>query len=407
MQCSLQEIFDRHYASYAQGRSLHPRESRAAWSIQHCHRAAMGSHVLACPAGHYSTVQYHACRHRSCTRCAVQARQQWLSAQLPRLLPCAHFHVIFTVPHELHALWAFNRACFNRLLFDCARESLLALCADPRHLGATPGLLMALHTWGRTLSIHPHLHVLVTAGGLDAHQQWRACRRAFLVPVKALAQLFRAKLLSRLQEALSSQRLHLPPANDAAHWAGLLRAQWRRHWNVQICEPYAHGRGVALYLARYVKGGPLGSSRPLDLSGHTVRMPYVDHRDGQPKTLALPATEFIARVLWHAPPRGQHTTRQAGLYATALRERHARCRSLLTPSPPSLPLQPLACHHLPPPPDTPRVCPVCRSPLLRQLLAPTAHQLGEVSIPSTPPASRLCSTLRSNGRPQAPPGAAA
>lgn len=407
MQCSLQTIFDRHFASYAQGRSLHPREARAAWNIQHCHRAEMGSHVMACPSGHYSTLQTHACRHRSCTRCAAQARQQWLSAQLPRLLPCPHFHVIFTVPHELNALWAYNRAWFNRLLFDCARESLLALCADPRHLGAMPGVLMALHTWGRTLSVHPHVHALVTAGGLDAHQQWRACRRAFLVPVKVLQSLFRGKLLSQLQHALASQRLQLPPAQEVTHWPAVLRAQWRRHWNVQLCEPYAHGRGVALYLARYIKGGPLGAQHSLDLSGSTVRMPYVDHRDGQRKTLALPAREFIRRVLWHAPPRGQHTTRQAGLYATARRESLARCRTALTPPTPPVPLQPLACHHLPPCTPTPPCCPLCRLPLLRQHLQLSVHQLGEVSCPSTPPPARLCSTLRSNGRPQAPPGAAA
>jgi hypothetical protein len=406
MHCSLQEIFDRHFESYAQGRSLHPRERRAAWCIQHCHRAAMGSHVLACPQGHHHQVQYHACRHRSCPRCAVQARQQWLSKQLPRLLPCPHFHVVFTLPHELIALWQFNRAWFNKLLFDCARQSLLALCADPRHLGATPGLLMALHTWGRTLSRHPHVHCLVSAGGLDAQQQWRASRHGFLVPVLALQRLFRGKMLSHIQQAFRLQHLQLPPSHDATHWQRVLRQQWRAHWNVQISEPYEHGRGVALYLARYVKGGPLGGRRPIELTGSTVRLPYVDHRDAQHKTLALAAPEFISRVLCHAPPRGQHTVRQAGLYATALRAQHARCRALLTPAAAPLPPQPLACHHLQAT-TAPPVCPVCHLPLLRQFIAPFAHHRGEVSIPLTPPPARLCPTLRSSGRPRAPPLAAA
>jgi len=406
MNCSLQEVFGQHFDSYAQGRTLHPRESRAAWCIRHCHRAEMGSHVLACPAGHYSQVQYHACRHRSCPRCAVQARQQWLSAQLSRLLPCPHFHVVFTLPHELIALWQFNRPRFNQLLFDCARESLLALCADPRHLGATPGLLMALHTWGRTLCRHPHVHCLVSAGGLDAQQAWRASRPGFLVPVLALQRLFRGKMLSRLQQALRLQHLQLPPSHDTAHWQRVLREQWRSHWNVQISEPYAHGRGVALYLARYVKGGPLGPRNTLDLTGSTVRLPYVDHRDAQHKVLALQVPEFISRVLCHAPPRGQHTVRQAGLYATALRTHHARCRALLTPLSPPLPLQPLACHHLQVT-TAPPVCPVCRLPLLRQFAAPRAHQTGEVSIPRLPPPARLCPTFRSNGRPRASPSVAA
>lgn len=402
MNCSLQEIFDRHFESYAQGRTLHPRESRAAWCIRYCHRPEMGSHVLACPEGHYSQVQYHACRHRSCPRCAVQARQQWLASQLPRLLPCPHFHVVFTLPHALIALWQFNRAWFNQLLFDAARQSLLALCADPRHLGATPGLLMALHTWGRTLSRHPHVHCLVSAGGLDAQQQWRATRPGFLVPLLALQHLFRGKLLSNIQQALRLQHLQLPPSLNAAHWHSLIRQLWRSHWNVQISEPYEHGRGVALYLARYVKGGPLGSRSTLDLAGSTVRLPYVDHRDGQHKTLALHVPEFISRVLCHAPPRGQHTVRQAGLYATSLRAQHARCRALLTPAAPPLPLSPLACHDLQTFTAAP-ACPVCRLPLSRQFVAPIAHQTGEVSIPRLPPPAWLCPTFRSNGRSRAPP----
>ena len=408
MQCSLQEIFDRHFESYAQGHALHARERHAAWCIRYCHRAEMGSHVLACPVGHHSQVQYHACRHRSCPRCAVQARQQWLSTQLQRLLPCPHFHVIFTLPHELIALWQFNRAWFNKLLFDGARESLLQLCADPRHLGATPGLLMALHTWGRTLSRHPHVHCLVSAGGLDAQQQWHATRPGFLVPVLALQRLFRGKLLAQLQQALQAQQLQLqlPPSHDAVYWQRVLNQQWRSHWNVQISEPYAHGRGVALYLARYVKGGPLGSRNTFDLTGSTVRLPYVDHRDGQHKVLALHVHEFISRVLCHAPPRGQHTVRQAGLYATALREPHARCRALLTPAAPPLPVSPLACHDLRAF-TAPPTCPTCRLPLLRQVVVPAAHHRGEVSIPRTPPPARLCPTFRSNGRPRASPMAAA
>ena len=402
MQCSLQELFDRHFESYAQGHALHARERHAAWCIRFCHRAEMGSHVLVCPVGHHSQVQYHACRHRSCPRCAVQARQQWLATQLPRLLPCPHFHVIFTLPHELIALWQFNRAWFNTLLFDGARESLLQLCADPRHLGATPGLLMALHTWGRTLSRHPHVHCLVSAGGLDAQQRWHATRPGFLVPVLVLQRLFRGKLLSQLQQALQAQQLQLPPSLDAVHWQRVLNAQWRSHWNVQISEPYEHGRGVALYLARYVKGGPLGPRQSFDLEGSTVRLPYVDHRDGQHKVLALHVHEFISRVLCHAPPRGQHTVRQAGLYATALREQHARCRALLTPAAAPLPPAPLACHDLRAL-TAPPTCPACHLPLLRQVVVPVTHHRGEVSIPLTPPPAWLCPTLRSNGRSRAPP----
>lgn len=111
----------------------------------------------------------------------------------------------------------------HKLLFDCARTSLLELCLDERHLGATPGLLMALHTWGRTLSLHPHVHCLISAGGLNDAGQWRASKTDYLVPVKALSALFRGKLLAHLSHALAHQRLKLPAQHDAQHWRQCIR----------------------------------------------------------------------------------------------------------------------------------------------------------------------------------------
>lgn len=168
---SMQEIFLEHLPELEGQRALHPRERRAAQCISECYTAAIGSHVLRCPEGHYERLQYHACRHRSCPRCAEPARSRWIDAQMQRLLPCAHFHVIFTLPHELLPLWEFNRRVLTAEFFDCVRETLQQLMADERRLGASPGLMMSLHTWGRTLSHHPHMHCLLTAGGLDAQGQ--------------------------------------------------------------------------------------------------------------------------------------------------------------------------------------------------------------------------------------------
>jgi hypothetical protein len=404
MRCSLQEVFAEHFDAYARGRTLHPRESHAAWCIRNCFRPELGYHVLECAQGHHRVAQFHACRHRSCPRCAVRPREQWLAAQLQQLLPCPHFHVVFTLPHELIALWQFNRSWFNQLLFDCVRLSLLQLCADARHLGATPGLLMALHTWGRTLSHHPHVHCLVSAGGLDAHHQWRSCRASFLLPLRALQHLFRGKLLAALRQALREQRLKLPAPNSPPHWLALVKSLYRKHFNIQINPPYAHGRSVAMYLSRYVKGGPICAARALTLENTNVSFSYVDHRDQQRKTLRLHAHEFIARVLWHAPPRGQHTVRRAGLYASALQRQHQQAAIALQPLGPPRAQPPIACR----PSDSiaPTLqCPTCGSTLRRQFFAPTRrsppHQSGEFSRTSTQPFEHLGPTLRSNGQPTA------
>ncbi len=399
MRCSMQEIFREHFGSFAATRVLHPRELRAAWCISHCYTAALGGHLLECPDGHHGTIQYHACRHRSCPRCADAPRQRWLDSALALLLPCPHFHVVFTLPHALIPLWEFNRAGFNQLLFDCVRQSLLQLCADPRRLGLLPGLLMALHSWGRTLSHHPHVHCLVSAGGLTPAGAWRDCRADFLLPVRPLQRLLRGKLLVHLGAALRSARLRLPARTDATHWRLVLRQLWREHFNVQISPAYPHGRGVAVYLARYLKGGPLPKDRALYLHHGVVSFGYTDHRDQQRKTLHLRAHEFIARVLWHAPPEHQHTVRRAGLYASAHRLERQHCRALLQPLVPPLPAFPASWH---PAHNTPApLCPTCAKPLLvTRALAPT-HRFGEFTLAPPSTSAAPGPTRRSSGPPPA------
>lgn len=401
----MQDIFKHHLDGYARQRTLHPRESRAAWSIRNCFTAATGSHALVCPAGHFTSIQHHACKHRSCPRCAERPRQLWLQAQLQRLLPCPHFHVVFTLPHEFLSLWSFNRHAMTSLLFDCVRDTLLELMADPERDAIRPALFMALHTWGRTLSHHPHIHCLLSAGGIDAEGHWQATGTKYLLPLKVLQALFRGKFLARLRLLLKSPQSVLPPHQDLAYWLNCIKPMYRKHWNIQIQPPYEHARGVATYLARYARGGPLPSSRALSLDTKgMVRMGYTDHRDGRSKTLCIHAHEFIARVLWHAPPKGQHTVRYAGLYNSAQREQYQAARAALAPpSKPALPPSLAASiHHaqLPAHHDPAQLCPNCKSPLRYQRLPPATHHRGAFSkaVPqSRATTAHLGPTHRSTG----------
>ena len=404
----MQDIFASGLDAFAQQRTLHPRESRAAWCIRGCYTQALGSHMLRCPEGHFSSEQFHACGHRSCPRCAQRKRARWIDAELMRLLPCPHFHVVFTLPHELLALWEFNREQFTKLLFDSVRTALLELMADPRHLGAAPGLLMQLHTWGRNLSHHPHIHALVSAGGLTPELRWRSTRSDFLLPLKPLRRLFSGKLLAGLRELLELGQLRLPPAQPHGHWSALLRALYRKHWNIQINPAYASGRSVTLYLARYARGGPLPKERALFLHHDTVSFDYTDHRDGRAKRLHLHAHEFIARILWHAPPKSVHTVRHAGLYASAARRHHLTAAIALSQSDShTVALNHAAsslAHHIQHPPSDPPLCPACRAPLWRSYRAPVhARSQGRNQIPLCSSGSpvttsaHLGPTLRSSG----------
>ena len=384
--CSLQEVFQQGFEAFARGRRLHARELRAAEAIAGCYTEAMGSHTVACLGGDFSKVQFHACRHRSCPRCADAARNAWIDAEMARLLPCPHFHTVFTIPHSLLPLWALNRTWFINALFDACRQSLLQLLADPRHLGAEPGILMSLHTWGRNLCHHPHIHCLVSAGGIDPDGRWRSCSPHWLAPVQALKALFRGKLLDALWHALPD--LQLPPGSDVSTWQRQIKRLYRKPFNVEIRPPYEHGRGVVLYLARYAKGGPVPLQRPLRLRDGFVLFPYTDHRSQRQQTLPLPLPEFISRILWHAPPRGVHTTRHAGLYTSAHRLQHSQAQIDLNK------LQPQPWPRPAPAPSAPRPplpCPRCCGPLLRVAYRPrlpsrwmTTHLNGEFSLPRAP-----------------------
>ncbi len=157
--------------------------------------------MQACPEGYIERVWYNSCRHRFCPQCAQLQIAQWLEKQKARLLSCDHYHVIFTIPSELHALWLANVRVLANLLFRAAWETVRELLADPKYLGATPGMLAALHTWGQTLILHPHLHCLVTGGGLTG-ATWQAVRNGYLLPARVVMLVFRGKLLEAVGKAL-------------------------------------------------------------------------------------------------------------------------------------------------------------------------------------------------------------
>ncbi len=330
---TLRDIFALGFDAYARERRLPYRSHEAANAIMQCRTAALGGHVQQCINGHINGVQYNSCRHRSCPRCNERAKTQWADAQAARLLCCDHYHVIFTIPHELLDLWSHNRALLPDVLFAGASETLLTLLGDEKHLGARPGIVASLHTWGRRLSRHPHLHCLVTGGGMDAAGVWRNAHRGYLLPVKVVKAMYRGKLLAGLWAALQERTLTLPAHLSPEDAEVLLRRLGRKDFNIRIQQRYSHGRGVMVYLGRYVKGGPISDHRLLEASADSVHFRYEDHRDGKQKILALRTSEFIERVLWHVPEKGRHTTRHYGLYNHKARAQRARCREQLGQAP--------------------------------------------------------------------------
>lgn len=323
---TIQEILRDAFAEYEQTHRLPPYLIRAALDLIACRTAGMGGHVEACPNGHVHRVWYNSCRHRSCPQCRGLRIEQWLARQQSRILDCTHYHTIFTVPEDLNEVWQYNKRLFGNLMFRSAADTLAKLFADEQHLGGTAGMIMALHSWGRNLSDHPHIHCLVTGGGLTAAGRWVEVRRKCLLPRKVVMILFRGKLLDGLRKAADAGTLTLPPTMRLAQLKGLLNKLGRQTWNVKILEGYTRPDGVLKYLARYIRGGPLSNRQLVSYRDGRVLFRHQNHREvdesGKPATAIadLPVEEFLRRLLTHVPIPGMHTVRSYGLYAGAKRE---------------------------------------------------------------------------------------
>ena len=334
MECTLRGIFQEHFEAYAGRHRLPAYVHRAAYWIARCRTAELGGHLRRCPAGHTERAFYNSCHQRICPQCQGLATERWLERQRARLLDGAHHHLIFTIPHELNALWCWNRATMAKLLFGAVRETLMELLCDPRHLGAQPAFLAALHTWGRSLSLHPHVHVLAADGGLSAEGAWVKPRRSHFLPARVLMLLFRGKLLAALRHAIEHRTLRRPPDLPHARCAALLNRLGRKKWNVHIRARYAHGQGVAAYLARYLKGGPLKNTQILPAVSGAVRFRYRPHRDeddcsSDPVVMRLTPEAFLARYLAHLPQPGLQSVRGYGLYGPRAGARLDQARAAL------------------------------------------------------------------------------
>ena len=300
---------------------------KAAWNILNCRTFVLGGHRQVCPDGHFERNHYNSCKHRICPQCAFLQIQKWLSKQTERLLACDHYHVILTIPHELNPLWRLNAKIMANLLFRCAYDTLFELLGDPKYLGARPGIMASLHTWTKTLLLHPHVHCLVTGGGITQNRKWVQCKNDYLLPYRVVRDLFRGKVCHAINKALDQNKLVLPEGTRIQQWKNLLNKLGRKKWNARVMDKYAHGRGVVSYLARYVRGGPISNSRII-----RVNQDEVVFNVGREKRIlmTLKPLEFIQRYLQHVLPEGFIAVRHWGLYSNGARQKdYAVCREIL------------------------------------------------------------------------------
>ncbi len=329
---TLQRILHDNWLAFA-SQSPQPKfVHRAAFLLAHCKTALLGGHVERCEHGHVEHVYYNSCRHRCCPGCSAAPRASWLDKWQAKMLDTAAMQVVFTLPSELAQLWRMNKRAMADALFNSSKNSLLTLLADPQFLGAQPGLLAALHTWSQTLSAHPHVHFIVTFGGLASDGTWKTPTRECLLPRQVLMCMFRGKFLDKVRKLVISDKVVFPDGWTKEKCLSLLNQLGRAPWNVKLLERYAHAKGVTLYLARYLRGGPIGNTRIVSYSAGIVTFRYLDRRNPanpQTKEMTLPVAKFLERWSQHIPPATMHTVRAYGLYAPSNIKRLEQARELV------------------------------------------------------------------------------
>ena len=328
-----------------------PQESIAA-SLA-CRTEALGGHLWRCDACSHEVYSYHSCKNRSCPKCHADQTERWLAARKLEMLPCRYFHVTITVPEELRDVLRANQRDGYALLMKATADSIIEIARDPRYVGATVGVLAVLHTWTQQLIYHPHVHCLVTGGGVsDDGRHWHPARNGYLVPVQALAKL----VCGKLRAALAKRRPDLV----------VPKAAWQKPWVVH-CTAWGEGdEAVIRYLARYVFRVAITNSRIVSLDDKAVTIRYKDRKSLQWRTTRLSGHEFMRRFLQHVLPKGLHKVRYYGLWHPARREHAQRARLMLLLDHPATPgpaetsdrAADRSANHKPS--DDTRICPCCQ-----------------------------------------------
>ena len=311
------DIFRLHGPAYRAkfGNRMLPSHHRAMQDIEDCRTQSLGGQLYYCAQCDEQRYSYHSCQNRHCPKCQNDQANHWLQAQKELLLPTHHFLLTFTLPAELRTLARSHQKTIYNLLFRAAAAALQSLAQDPRFVGAHLGMVGVLHTWTRQLLYHPHVHYIVTGGGLTDDGHWRSSRKDFLVPVKALSPIFRAQFRDQLKKTALFPLV--PPC------------VWRKNWVVHS-QPVGSGVQAFQYLAPYIFRVAISNHRLRRLRHGQVTFSYQESASDQLKLCTITAQEFIRRFLQHVLPNRFIKVRYYGLLSPKHRHLLHKARQLLS-----------------------------------------------------------------------------
>jgi len=312
------DIFRRFGQDYFKHHKLTPQKRKTFNAIMYCRSQEMGGHTLKCDNCGYVEHSYNSCRNRNCPKCQYLKQVAWVDKLKSRLLPVKYFHLVFTIPSALHELFYANQQVCYDLLLRSASEAVIKAAENPAFLGAKTGCVAILHTWGQSLSYHPHVHILVPAGGFDSDfSQWVNSEKSFFAPVKVISSLFRGIFA----ENIYKQAAYVKTSNqDGKAVIPFLRDLiYRKPWNVFAKSDLNNTHRVIEYLGRYTHRVAITNARIVDVQNEKVLFRLKDYRlQGLTKIMKLEAVEFINRFMMHVLPCGFYKIRYYGIFANKL-----------------------------------------------------------------------------------------
>ena len=317
----LADIFRQHGAAYRSTHALPLNHLRVMRAVEVCRTATLGGHKDRCDSCGHIEISYNSCRNRHCPKCQILQKEKWIEARNEELLPIQYFHVVFTIPSQLNPLVIMNQKVMYDLMFRSVSETLVELSDNPKHLGARIGFMSVLHTWGQNLMNHPHIHCVVTGGGLSLDgDRWVSCRKRFFIPVRVMSALFRGKLLAYLKSTFESGDPIFPGGivhlRESHVFERFRKQLYHKKWVVYCKPPFDGAKGVLQYLGRYTHRIAISNNRILTADNDTVTFRWRDYADGnKQKTMTLKVDEFIRRYLLHVLPDRYVRIRHFGLLA--------------------------------------------------------------------------------------------
>ena len=312
----VQQVFDNSWDLYYSSRIVPADHLKVARAIMNCKTESMGYNISTCEECGYSETHYNSCRNRNCPNCQAILKEIWIDKRKAEVIDAPYFHVVFTVPEELNALIYSNQKTLYSLMHQTSSETLLELAKDKKYLGATPGIIQVLHTWGQELNYHPHIHCIVSGGGLTATHKLKVSGGKFFIPIKVIRNVFKGKFLSYLKILYDSSSLIFPGSiehlSSPNEWHYLIDHLYSIDWCPYIKETF-NGFGNAIeYLGRYTHRIAITNTRVQAVTPDKVSFLAKNYKTGLSHITTMNNTEFIRRLLMHVLPKGFQKIRYYG-----------------------------------------------------------------------------------------------